>query len=77
MSERLHLPFPVLSDDGLALAKALRLPTMQVGGMTLLKRLALVIADGRIKKTFYPVFPPDRNASDVLGWLQANRGAHA
>ena len=77
MSERLHLPFPVLSDDGLALAKALRLPTMQVGGMTLLKRLALVIADGRIKKTFYPVFPPDRNASDVLAWLQANRGAHA
>ncbi|MFZ1103863.1 MAG: peroxiredoxin [Hyphomicrobiaceae bacterium] len=70
---RLHLPFPLLSDEKLALATALRLPTMQVGGMTLLKRLALVIDDGTIAKVFYPVFPPDRNAGDVLAWLQQNR----
>ena len=76
MAERLHLPFPVLSDENLALANALRLPTMQVADMALLKRLTMVILDGKIVKTFYPVFPPDRNASDVLAWL-ANRGAHA
>ena len=77
MAERLHLPFPVLSDENLAVANALRLPTMQVADMTLLKRLTMVISDGKIVKTFYPVFPPDRNASDVLAWLQANRGADA
>ena len=77
MAERLHLPFPVLSDENLALANALRLPTMQVADMALLKRLTMVILDGKIVKTFYPVFPPDRNASDVLAWLQANRGADA
>jgi peroxiredoxin (alkyl hydroperoxide reductase subunit C) len=68
--ERLHLSFPLLSDDKLLLAGALRLPLMQVGGMTLLKRLAMVVDDGRIAKVFYPVFPPDRNAADVLAWLR-------
>jgi peroxiredoxin len=72
-AQRLHLPFPLLSDEHLALATALRLPLMQAGGMTLLKRLALVIDDGRIAKVFYPVFPPDRNAGDVLEWLARNR----
>jgi peroxiredoxin len=72
-AERLHLPFPLLSDEKLALTKALRLPTMQVAGMTLIKRLALVIDDGTIGKVFYPVFPPDRNAGDVLDWLEQNR----
>ena len=72
-AERLHLPFPLLSDDKLALTKALRLPTMQVAGMTLIKRTALVIDDGTISKVFYPVFPPDRNAGDVLAWLEQNR----
>jgi peroxiredoxin len=72
-AERLHLPFPLLSDEKLALTKALRLPTMQVAGMTLIKRLALVIDDGTIGKVFYPVFPPDRNAGDVLAWLEQNR----
>jgi peroxiredoxin (alkyl hydroperoxide reductase subunit C) len=71
-AERLHLTFPLLSDERLALATALRLPTMQVGGMTLLKRLSVVIDDGIIAKVFYPVFPPDRNAGDVLAWLQQN-----
>jgi peroxiredoxin len=72
MVERLHVPFPVLSDEKLEFARAMRLPTMQVAGQTLIKRLALVVDDGRIKKVFYPVFPPDRNAGDVLAWLQAS-----
>jgi peroxiredoxin len=72
-AERLHLPFPLLSDAKLALSKSLRLPTMEVAGLTLIKRLALVIDDGRIGKVFYPVFPPDRNAADVLAWLEEHR----
>jgi peroxiredoxin len=72
-AERLHLPFPLLSDEKLALTQALNLPTMEVGGMTLIKRLAMVVDDARIAKVFYPVFPPDRNAGDVLAWLQQNR----
>lgn len=70
MAGRLHLPFPVLSDEDLALTKALDLPTMDVAGLTMIKRLALIIDDGRITHVFYPVFPPDRNATDVLAWLQ-------
>jgi peroxiredoxin len=72
MAERLHLPFPVLSDDGLELTRALNLPTMEVAGLTLIKRLALIVDDGRITHVFYPVFPPDRNAGDVLAWLKNN-----
>ncbi|WP_028135955.1 peroxiredoxin [Bradyrhizobium japonicum] len=72
MASRLHLPFPVLSDEKLALTRALRLPTMEVAGLTLIKRLALVIDDASITHVFYPVFPPDRNAGDVLDWLKAN-----
>ncbi|MFL5372035.1 MAG: peroxiredoxin [Myxococcales bacterium] len=66
---RLHLPFPLLSDAGLALTRALRLPTFEVDGMTLLKRLTLVIDGGRIAHVFYPVFPPDQNAAAVVEWL--------
>ncbi len=72
-AERLHLPFPLLSDANLALAQALRLPTMEVAGMRLIKRLALVIDDASIVQVFYPVFPPDRNAGEVLAWLGQNR----
>jgi peroxiredoxin len=72
MASRLHLPFPVLSDEKLALSRALNLPTMQVAGLTLIKRLALIVDDGVITHVFYPVFPPDRNAGDVLAWLQDN-----
>ena len=72
-ADRLHLPFPLLSDDRLALTKAMGLPTMEVAGLTLIKRLALVIDDGRVTKVFYPVFPPDRNAADVLAWLTDNK----
>jgi peroxiredoxin len=70
---RLHLPFPVLSDEKLALARPLRLPTFAVAGMTLLKRLVLVIDDGAITHVFYPIFPPDKSAADVVAWLR-NRG---
>jgi peroxiredoxin len=69
-AERLHLPFAVLSDAGLKLAHAINLPTFAIAGMTLLKRMVLVIDDGVITKVFYPVFPPDRSAADVVGWLQ-------
>ena len=72
MVTRLHVPFAVLSDTKLELTKALKLPTMEVAGETLLKRLALVADAGVITHVFYPVFPPDRNAADVLAWLKAN-----
>jgi peroxiredoxin len=72
MAARLHLPFLVLSDSELKLSTALRLPTMRVADMILLKRMALVIDGGVIVKVFYPVFPPDRNASDVLAWIKAH-----
>ncbi len=72
-AERLHLPFPVLSDAALAFAHALNLPTFSVDGMTLLKRMALVIDNGVIAKVFYPVFPPDKNAEEVIAWLRASR----
>lgn len=70
--ERLHLPFPVLSDEGLALARAIDLPTFTVAGMTLHKRMALVIDDGVVSKVFYPVFPPDKNAEEVIAWLRVS-----
>ena len=66
---RLHLPFSILSDEHLQLTRALSLPMFEASGMTLLKRLTLVLNDGKIEHVFYPVFPPDRNASDVLAWL--------
>src|SRR3977135_2042779 len=72
MASLLHLPFPVLSYEKLALTRALDLPTMDVAGLTLIKRLALVLDDARITHVFYPVFPPDRNAGDVLAWLKDN-----
>jgi peroxiredoxin len=72
MASRLHLPFPVLSDESLELVRALDLPTMEVAELTMIKRLALIIDDARIAHVFYPVFPPDRNAGDVLEWLKAN-----
>ena len=72
MAARLHLPFAVLSDEKLALTRALKLPTMEVAGLTLIKRLALIVDDARIRHVFYPVFPPDRSAGDVLEWLKDN-----
>ena len=71
MADRLHLPFPVLSDERLELTTALGLPTFETSGWTLLKRLTLVVDDGRIEHVFYPVFPPDGHATEVLDWLRA------
>jgi peroxiredoxin len=59
----------LLSDARLDFARALRLPTFEVDAMVLIKRLTLIARDGLIEKVFYPVFPPDRNADDVVGWL--------
>ena len=74
-AERLHLPFAILSDEALALTRALALPTFEVDGMTLLKRMAWIVDDGVITKVFYPVFPPDKNAEEVVAWLKANPSA--
>ena len=79
-ADRLHLPFALLSDSDLKLAHALKLPSFEVDGMRLIKRLTLVIDDGKISKVFYPVFPPDRSAAEVVAWLKrdpppADRGA--
>jgi peroxiredoxin len=71
MADRLQLPFPVLSDEQLELTTALGLPTFETSGWTLLKRMTLVIDDGRIAHVFYPVFPPDLHAGQVLDWLRA------
>lgn len=71
MSLRLHLPFEVLSDAELRFATALRLPVFEVNGMRLIKRLTLIVRDGLIEHVFYPVFPPDQSAGQVLAWLPA------
>ncbi len=71
-ASRLHLPFAILSDETLALTRALDLPTFEAAGMTLHRRLTMIIDDGVITHVFYPVFPPDRNAEEVIAWLEAN-----
>jgi peroxiredoxin len=68
--ERLHLPYALLSDNKLLLSRALRLPTFDFAGMTLIKRLTLIIDKGVISKVFYPVFPPDQSANQTLDWLR-------
>lgn len=70
MAERLHLPFEVLSDADFAFIEALRLPTFEAAGMRLVRRLTLIVRDGRIEHVFYPVFPPDESADQVVDWLQ-------
>jgi peroxiredoxin len=69
-AEREHIPYPLLSDSELRLAEELGLPTFQVAGMRLYRRLTFIARDQRVEKVFYPVFPPERNASDVLAWLK-------
>lgn len=74
--QRLHLPFPLLSDADLRFATALNLPTFEYDGMTLIKRLTLFVRDGWIEDLIYPVFPPDQNASQALAWLaEQDQGA--
>jgi peroxiredoxin len=70
-AERNAMPFPVISDPERRLGEALRLPTFEIAGLTLYKRLTLVAENAGIVKVFYPVFPPDANAGDVLAWLRA------
>jgi peroxiredoxin len=74
MVKRLEVPFEVLSDEHLAFAHALRLPTFTVEGMTLLKRLTLIVKSNRIEHVFYPVFPPDKHAEEVIAWLSRASG---
>jgi len=69
-AERLHLPFHLLSDAQLTFARALNLPTFEIQAMTLIKRITLIIRQGKIEHVFYPVFPPDKNADEVLLWLK-------
>ena len=69
LAERLHMPFPVIADPDRRLGEALNLPTFEFEGATLYKRATLILEAGRIAKVFYPVFPPDRNAEEVLTWL--------
>ena len=73
--DRLGLPYELLSDADLELAGRLRLPTFEAGGETLIERLTLVIHDGRIEHVFYPVFPPDEHAGEVLAWLDSRTDA--
>ena len=72
MVERLHVPFEVLSDADLAFVHALKLPTFDIEGMTLVKRLTLVLSRQHIEKVFYPVFPPDKHAAEVVTWLRGH-----
>jgi peroxiredoxin len=72
LKNRLHLPFDLLSDSDFQLKKAINLPTFQVGELTLHKRLTLIIEKNIIKKVFYPVFPPNQHAAQVLDWIENN-----
>ncbi|MCZ6875189.1 MAG: peroxiredoxin [bacterium] len=67
--ERLHLPFALLSDAELAFTRALGIPTFEFDSMILIKRLTLMIREGRIEHVFYPIFPPDKHAEEVVSWL--------
>jgi len=69
MASRNHLTFEVLSDASFELCDALRLPAFEVAGVRLLKRLTMIIRRGRIVHVFYPVFPPNESANQVVRWL--------
>jgi peroxiredoxin len=72
LAARLGLPFSILSDPDLALAEALDLPTFEADGERLFSRLTLIVTDGRIEHAFYPIFPPDQHAAEVLEWLRGH-----
>jgi peroxiredoxin len=67
---RLHLPFELLSDSDSTFAHTLKLPIFEIDNKQLIKRVTLIVKNGSIVKVFYPVFPPDRNADDVINWLE-------
>ena len=70
LAERLHLPYPVLSDSNFLLGSKLNIPSFEVDGVKMYRRITLVIIDSIIEKVFYPIFPPDLHAGEVLGWLR-------
>lgn len=72
-AKRLHLPFPLISDSSLEFASALELPTFEVSGLRLLRRLTMIIENGRIRHVIYPVFPPEQNAEAVILWLRQHQ----
>ena len=71
------VPIAILSDEHLKLTRAMSLPTFETSRMTLLKRFTLMIDDGKVEHVFYPVFPPDRSASDVIEWLSQGTRSRA
>jgi peroxiredoxin len=73
VAQRLHLPFELLSDEKGLLGEALGLPVFQVDALTLYRRITLIVQDAEIEKVFYPIFPPDRHAEEVLAWLQTQQ----
>lgn len=74
LKQRVHLPYQILSDEKLEMIKGLKLPTFEFQGMTLIKRLTLAVEDGKIVQVWYPVFPSDKNAGEVLQWLKTRTG---
>lgn len=73
-AQRVGLPYPLLSDDGLELARTMQMPTFEVDGTRYYKRVTLIVLGGEIAKVFYPVFPPDASAAEVVGWLHRRMG---
>jgi peroxiredoxin len=74
-AEREHMPFPVIADPDRRLGAALRLPTFEFDGVELYRRVTLVLEAAHVERFFYPVFPPDRNAGEVVAWLRERRAA--
>ncbi|MGI9083302.1 MAG: peroxiredoxin [Candidatus Fonsibacter lacus] len=73
LTTRLHLPYPILSDEKLEFAKMLKLPTFKVLNMNLLKRITLILKDNKIIKYFYPIFPPTKNIEDVINFFENSK----
>jgi peroxiredoxin len=73
--ERLHLPYQLLSDEKLGFVEALKLPTFEWKGKKVIKRMSFAIMDGKILNVWYPVFPPDKSAEQVVNWLKSERRA--
>ena len=73
LATRLHLPYPILSDEKLEFAKMLKLPTFKVLNMNLLKRITLILKDNKIIKYFYPIFPPTKNIEDVINFFETSK----
>lgn len=77
LAARLELSYDILSDPDLMIGQELRLPSFVFGGRRLYRRLAVVAEEGRIVRAFYPIFPPDGSAAEVLAWLVRRREARS